>query len=81
MADPNIYELRTYTIKPEHFPAFLTLTAENIHLRTKHSTLLGYWATEVSTTLPLVRYSVVPVNTWLTVCLSVCLSVCLLNRS
>eukprot|EP01113_Clastostelium_recurvatum_P043728 TRINITY_DN727_c0_g1_i2.p1 TRINITY_DN727_c0_g1~~TRINITY_DN727_c0_g1_i2.p1 ORF type:complete len:249 (+),score=59.74 TRINITY_DN727_c0_g1_i2:39-785(+) len=43
----KVYELRTYDIKPEFFPAFLQLTAKHIHLRTQHSPCLGYWATEI----------------------------------
>lgn len=42
-----LYELRWYTIAPEHYPSFLKLTEEKIHLRTEHSPLLGYWTTEL----------------------------------
>ena len=42
-----IYEMRTYTIAPEFYPAFLKLTNEKIHMRTSHSTLLGYWTCEL----------------------------------
>merc|ERR1712137_810629 len=42
-----IYELRWYTIAPEHFPAFLKLTNEKIHMRTSHSPVLGYWTAEL----------------------------------
>lgn len=45
--DHSVYEFRTYSIKPEHYPSFLQLTNEHIHKRTKHSTLLGYWMTEL----------------------------------
>jgi len=41
------YELRTYTLHPEHYPSFLALTNEHIHLRTKYSKLIGYWVTEL----------------------------------
>ena len=43
----KIYEFRTYTAHPEHFPEFLKLTNEKIHMRTAHSKLLGYWTTEI----------------------------------
>ena len=42
-----LYELRWYTVAPEHFPSFLKLTEEKIHMRTAHSPLLGYWTTEL----------------------------------
>ena len=42
-----IYEMRTYNIVPAHYPAFLKLTAEKIHMRTSHSPLLGYWTSEL----------------------------------
>eukprot|EP01096_Ripella_sp_DP13-Kostka_P014555 TRINITY_DN661_c0_g1_i1.p2 TRINITY_DN661_c0_g1~~TRINITY_DN661_c0_g1_i1.p2 ORF type:complete len:300 (+),score=170.11 TRINITY_DN661_c0_g1_i1:62-961(+) len=43
----SFVEYRTYDIKPEAFPDFLSLTKEHIHLRTKHSPLLGYFVTEL----------------------------------
>ena len=43
----SFVEYRTYDIKPEAFPDFLSLTKEHIHLRTKHSQLLGYFVTEI----------------------------------
>src|SRR3990167_612547 len=43
----KIYELRSYTIKPEFYPDFLKLTGEKIHLRAKHSPFLGYWTSEL----------------------------------
>lgn len=42
-----VYEMRTYDIKPEFMSDFLKLTNDHIHLRTKHSPLLGYWTTEL----------------------------------
>lgn len=43
-----IHELRTYTIEPSKFSDFLALSGEvGIKLRTKHSKLVGYWATEM----------------------------------
>ena len=43
----KIYELRTYDIKPMNMGEFMALTQENIHLRTQHSPLIGYWTTEL----------------------------------
>jgi len=40
-------EFRTYDIKPEFYPDFLSLTNKYIHLRTAHSTLAGYFTTEI----------------------------------
>lgn len=42
-----IYELRTYSIKPENFSQFMALTEQNIALRTAHSPLMGYWTAEL----------------------------------
>uniref|UniRef100_A0A8C4QC47 Nipsnap homolog 3A (C. elegans) n=1 Tax=Eptatretus burgeri TaxID=7764 RepID=A0A8C4QC47_EPTBU len=42
----TFYELRRYGIKPDKFSEFLQTTEENIHLRTAHSPLLGYWTVE-----------------------------------
>ncbi|KAG8455078.1 hypothetical protein GDO86_001340 [Hymenochirus boettgeri] len=44
--DKTFYEFRTYTIKPAMMSDFLKLTKENIHLRTAHSELIGYWTLE-----------------------------------
>jgi len=43
----KIYELRTYSIKPECMKPFLELTFENFHLRTEVSKLHGYWTAEL----------------------------------
>lgn len=43
----KIYELRTYNIVPEKVPTFIQLTNAHLHLRTAHSTLLGYWTCEL----------------------------------
>lgn len=43
----KIYELRTYSLKPEHMKEYLALTAEKFHLRTSHSILHGYWTVEL----------------------------------
>ena len=43
----KVYELRTYSLKPEHMKEYLTLTAEKFHLRTTHSVLHGYWTVEL----------------------------------
>ena len=36
-------ELRTYSLKPSHFPAYMKLSQEKFHLRTAHSKLNGFW--------------------------------------
>ncbi|XP_061197392.1 protein NipSnap homolog 3A-like [Saccostrea echinata] len=45
--DEPVYELRTYSIYPKDFKAFIQLSAEHLHLRTKHSKLIGYWTSEI----------------------------------
>lgn len=44
--DGTFYEFRTYTVKPDKMKDFLELTGQNIHLRTAHSQMIGYWALE-----------------------------------
>ncbi|XP_071494029.1 protein NipSnap homolog 3A-like [Diadema antillarum] len=46
-SDNKFYEFRTYKIKPASFPEFVKLTNEKMHLRTSHSKLIGYWATDI----------------------------------
>eukprot|EP00760_Papus_ankaliazontas_P035898 PhM_4_TR8073/c0_g1_i1/m.49587 len=46
-AAKQIFELRTYNVSPQHFPSFMIHTANFLHLRVKHSKLLGYWSTEI----------------------------------
>ena len=43
----KIYELRTYSIKPECMKPFMELTFEKFHLRTEVSKLHGYWTAEL----------------------------------
>jgi len=43
----KVYELRTYSIKPENLKEFLNLTNEKFHLRTRASVLHGYWTVEL----------------------------------
>ena len=43
----KIYELRTYTIRPDKFGEYLKVMEENIGLRTAHSKLVGFWITEL----------------------------------
>ena len=43
----NIYELRTYAIQPARYGEFLKLSSEQLHMRTAHSKLVGYWTTEL----------------------------------
>jgi len=38
-----VLELRTYSLKPSHFPAYMKLSQEKFHLRTAHSKLNGFW--------------------------------------
>ncbi|XP_048360384.1 protein NipSnap homolog 3A-like [Sphaerodactylus townsendi] len=45
--DGTFYEFRTYTVKPDKMKDFLELTGKNIHLRTAHSPVVGYWTLEV----------------------------------
>ncbi|KAE8632778.1 hypothetical protein XENTR_v10001671 [Xenopus tropicalis] len=44
--DTTFYEFRTYTVKPAMMSDFMKLTSENIHMRTAHSELVGYWTLE-----------------------------------
>nr|XP_020657103.1 protein NipSnap homolog 3B-like isoform X3 [Pogona vitticeps] len=44
--DGTFYEFRTYTVKPDKMKDFLELTSRNIHLRTAHSQMIGYWTLE-----------------------------------
>ncbi|XP_007890213.1 protein NipSnap homolog 3A [Callorhinchus milii] len=43
----TFYEFRTYSIKPAKMIDFLKLTKDNIHLRTAHSELIGYWSADL----------------------------------
>lgn len=43
----NIYELRKYSLKADGVSNFLTLVAENFHLRTRHSPFFGYWISDL----------------------------------
>ncbi|XP_035678394.1 protein NipSnap homolog 3A-like [Branchiostoma floridae] len=45
--DRKLYELRTYSIRPDCFGEFLKLSDENMHMRMEHSKLIGYWRTEL----------------------------------
>lgn len=40
-------EFRTYSIAPQHYPAFLDLTNRKIERRMQHSKLLGYFTSEL----------------------------------
>ncbi|XP_044937580.1 protein NipSnap homolog 3A isoform X5 [Mustela nigripes] len=44
--DGTVYEFRTYYLKPSKMNEFLENTKKNIHLRTAHSELVGYWSVE-----------------------------------
>ena len=43
----KIYELRTYSLKPECVKPFMNLTFEKFHIRTNASKLNGYWTAEI----------------------------------
>ncbi|XP_038660142.1 protein NipSnap homolog 3A isoform X3 [Scyliorhinus canicula] len=43
----TFYEFRTYIIQPGKVADFKKLTSDNIHLRTAHSQLIGYWSVEI----------------------------------
>ncbi|KAM3938389.1 protein NipSnap homolog 3A [Leptodactylus fuscus] len=45
--DTTLYELRTYAIKPSMMSSFMQLANENLHLRTAHSELVGFWSFEL----------------------------------
>ncbi|XP_012657866.1 protein NipSnap homolog 3A isoform X2 [Otolemur garnettii] len=44
--DGTFYEFRTYYLKPSKMNEFLENFKKNIHLRTAHSKLIGYWSVE-----------------------------------
>ncbi|XP_048359773.1 protein NipSnap homolog 3B-like isoform X2 [Sphaerodactylus townsendi] len=43
----TIFELRTYDIKPEKTKEFMELVSRNIHIRTVHSEMIGFWTAEL----------------------------------
>ena len=43
----SLYELRTYSIKPEHYGKFVELTNKHISKRLGYSDVIGYWASEI----------------------------------
>jgi hypothetical protein len=43
----KVYELRTYSVKPECMKPFVDLTLEKLHIRTSFSVLHGYWTAEL----------------------------------
>ncbi|KAI8491165.1 negative regulation of ATP citrate synthase [Branchiostoma belcheri] len=45
--DRKLYELRTYSIRPDCFGDFLKLSDQKMHMRMEHSKLIGYWRTEL----------------------------------
>ncbi|XP_047685315.1 protein NipSnap homolog 3A isoform X2 [Prionailurus viverrinus] len=49
--DGTFYEFRTYYLKPSKMNQFLENTKKNIHLRTAHSELVGYWSVEFGGTM------------------------------
>ncbi|XP_043309544.1 protein NipSnap homolog 3A isoform X2 [Cervus canadensis] len=44
--DGTFYEFRTYYLKPSKMNEFVENVKKNIHLRTAHSELVGYWSVE-----------------------------------
>uniref|UniRef100_A0A2K5C4R2 NIPSNAP domain-containing protein n=1 Tax=Aotus nancymaae TaxID=37293 RepID=A0A2K5C4R2_AOTNA len=44
--DGTFYEFRTYYLKPSKMNEFLENFKKNVHLRTAHSELVGYWSAE-----------------------------------
>ncbi|XP_048194355.1 protein NipSnap homolog 3A-like [Perognathus longimembris pacificus] len=42
----TFYEFRTYYLKPSKMNEFLENFKKNVHLRTAHSELIGYWSVE-----------------------------------
>lgn len=44
--DGTFYEFRTYSLKPAKMNEFLENFRKNLHLRTAHSELVGYWSVE-----------------------------------
>lgn len=45
--DGTFYEFRTYYLKPSKMNEFLENFKNNVHLRTAHSELVGYWSVEL----------------------------------
>lgn len=45
-SDGTLYEFRTYFLKPSKTNEFLENFKKNVHLRTAHSELIGYWSVE-----------------------------------
>eukprot|EP01012_Entosiphon_sulcatum_P023136 TRINITY_DN2811_c0_g1_i1.p3 TRINITY_DN2811_c0_g1~~TRINITY_DN2811_c0_g1_i1.p3 ORF type:complete len:267 (-),score=65.81 TRINITY_DN2811_c0_g1_i1:134-934(-) len=46
-ASAKIYELRVYDINADDFPKFMQHTTNFMHLRVKHSKLVGYWTSDL----------------------------------
>ncbi|XP_004462388.2 protein NipSnap homolog 3A [Dasypus novemcinctus] len=44
--DGTLYEFRTYCLKPSKINEFQENIKKNVHLRTAHSELVGYWSLE-----------------------------------
>ncbi|XP_012493995.1 PREDICTED: protein NipSnap homolog 3A-like [Propithecus coquereli] len=44
--DGTLYELRTYYFKPSKMNEFMENVKKNVHLRTTHSELVGFWSVE-----------------------------------
>ena len=43
----KIYEFRTYAIRPDKFGECMKIIENNIHVRTAHSKLVGFWITDL----------------------------------
>ncbi|XP_023578704.1 protein NipSnap homolog 3A isoform X2 [Octodon degus] len=49
--DGTLYEFRTYCLKPSKMNEFLENFKKNVHLRTAHSELVGFWLVEFGGTM------------------------------
>lgn len=47
VTDKKIFEFRTYAIRPDKFGECMKIIENNIHIRTAHSKLVGFWITEL----------------------------------
>ncbi|KAJ8303232.1 hypothetical protein KUTeg_019628 [Tegillarca granosa] len=45
--DKKVYELRVYQVYPKDVNTFMDLSADWLHIRFRHSKLIGYWTSEI----------------------------------
>ena len=43
----KVFEFRTYAICPDKFGECMRIIENNVHIRTAHSKLVGFWITEL----------------------------------